>query len=104
MASSAIVPISSCLEYIRPPLDGSPESELLRQSDPLQLAGGTHRDFGEYQNLSRNLEVRQTLRGKRPQLLVAGLETLPQDHRRGHILPQHVMGHAEGDTLANGRV
>ena len=71
----------------------SRKTQLLREPDALQLAGGALRNLGEKENLAWDLEIRQTFGCEFPQVFLTGLETFAQDHGGSDILTQFVVRH-----------
>ena len=76
----------------------TPQAQLLREADALQLAGGALRDLGEEHDLARHLEVGEAAGGEVAQLALGSPPALAQHDRGGDLLAELVVRHGEGDA------
>src|ERR1700722_6520299 len=98
--TGATVPGTALLRSANP----SPQPQLLRQPDTLELTSRALGDLGQEKDFSRRLERRQALGEERPKLLFGGAQALAQDHRRADVLAEHRVRHGERHRLQDGGV
>src|SRR5690242_410155 len=79
----------------------SGEAEALGEADALQLARWPFGDLRQQHDPARHLEIRQAMGDEIAELPLGGLVPLAQHHGGGHLLPQLVVGHGEGQRLGD---
>src|SRR5439155_999148 len=80
------------------------EPQLRRETDALQLAGGTARQLGDEDDLVRDLVMREVLLRVVAELALGGRLALLEHHRRRHLLAQLVVRNSKSKRELDGGV